>query len=75
MKTLPSSGEMAVLRQLFFNGPTWDGDIISKNSRGELFDRGWADRVEGWTFLTKAGMELAVIFAEDKERWQRRRAA
>ena len=32
------------LRQLV-NGPIWDGDLICKSSRGELFDMGLAIRV------------------------------
>ena len=32
------------LRQLV-NGPVWDGDVMSKSQRGELFDMGIAIRV------------------------------
>lgn len=32
------------LKQLV-NGPVWDGDVISKSNRGELFDLGLAIRV------------------------------
>lgn len=55
-----SSSAREVLHQLFINGPTWDGDIVSKPGRGDLFKRGLSDRVQGFAFLTRAGMELAV---------------
>lgn len=39
------------------NGPVWDGDVISKSDRGELFDLGLAIRVcvkgeQGYTGAT-----------------------
>lgn len=63
------------LQQLFRHGPTWDGDIVSKAGRGELFDRGYATRSNGWTALTEAGLQLAVAagMGDDKERWDSRR--
>ena len=44
------------LRQLV-NGPVWDGDVISKSDRGELFELGLAIRVchkgeQGYTGAT-----------------------
>jgi hypothetical protein len=38
------SGLKEQLRQLV-NGPVWDGDVMSKAQRGELFDMGIAIRV------------------------------
>lgn len=76
---LLSSGELEVLRQLFFHGPTWDGNIVCKNSRGGLFRRAMAQRYNGWTYLTGHGIECAVDFGlnDAKDKWERdrRRAA
>lgn len=76
---LLSSGELEVMRQLFFHGPTWDGDICSKNARGGLFRRAMAQRYEGWTYLTGYGIEYAAEIglndAKDKWERERRRAA
>ncbi len=49
-----------VLMQLFVQGPTWDGNLISKAERDALVDRGFADRWNGWNFLTQEGVEAAV---------------
>ncbi len=71
-----SSAAREVLWQLFRNGPTWDGDIASKSGRGELFDLGYADRVNGWSFLTKKGVEFALdrmVMGDRKEQWDRER--
>jgi hypothetical protein len=76
-----TSAASEVMWQLFCNGPTWDGDICCKSGRGELFRAGLAARVEGWSYLTAEGMELAVLIylmGDRKERWyreRRRRAA
>jgi hypothetical protein len=55
-----SSSAIACLHQLFKNGPTWDGNIISKEGRGELIRAGYAGRVDGFAFLTEEGVRLAV---------------
>jgi hypothetical protein len=65
-----------VLWQLFRNGPTHDGDICTKAGRGELFDLGYASRVNGWSYLTQKGMEIAVcnlLFGDRKESWDNER--
>jgi len=59
-----SSAAIAVLHQLFIGGPTWDGNIVSKPGRGELYKAGYADRVEGFAFLTREGVKLAVSIYE-----------
>lgn len=59
-----SSSAIAVLHQLFVQGPTWDGNIVSKSGRGELYRVGYCDRVQGFAFLTKEGMMLAVSLYE-----------
>lgn len=59
--TVPLSGiAIEVLEQLFIMGPTWDGDVVSKSGRDELFDLKLAGRCEGYQFLTLAGMRLAL---------------
>ena len=61
--------------QLFLHGPTWDGNIVSKAGRAELFRREYAARENGWTYLTKAGMQVALGIGLDaeKEKWERKR--
>lgn len=63
-----SLGAGAVFKQLFRNGPTWDGDIIDKEGRSQLIREGLAFRVNGWTSLTQDGLEVAVDtpFADQK---------
>jgi hypothetical protein len=59
--------------QLFLHGPTWDGDIVSKAGRGELFDRGYAARENGWSYLTTAGMQVALAIGLDADKEKRDR--
>lgn len=62
--------EKECLGQLFFRGPTWDGDLVSKAGRTGLVHRGYAERCNGWQQLTSAGFQLAVRagLGDDKER-------
>lgn len=39
---------------------TWDGDLISKNARGELVDQGLVERAHGFNFITKKGIDYLV---------------
>jgi hypothetical protein len=55
-----SVGAIEVLKQLWNTGPVWDGNIIDKCGRQELFDLGLADRTNGYSFLTKAGVHLSA---------------
>jgi hypothetical protein len=48
------------LWQLFKNGPTWDGNMISKSHRSDLTDMGYADRGDGWNWLTTEGVLLCL---------------
>ncbi len=48
------------LMQLFVDGPTWDGNLISKEDRNILVEAGFAERWNGWNFLTQEGVEAAV---------------
>lgn len=36
---------------------TWDGDIISKARRDLCVQIGYADKFEGWNFITNKGMQ------------------
>lgn len=62
-----------VLMQLFVKGPTWDGNLISKAERDALVDRGFADRWNGWNFLTQEGIEAAVAGGLAARRWSDKR--
>jgi len=50
---------IVVLGQLFGNGPTWDGNVISKTGRDELMEHGLAMRTNGFTYLTEDGVRIA----------------
>lgn len=66
-----------VMRCLFFHGPTWDGDVPSKSGRSELVELGYAERWNGWQWLTRQGIEYAVsvmLIDRAKEKWQRERS-
>ena len=67
-----------VLRCLFFHGPTWDGNVPSKSGRDELVSLGLADRMDGWQWLTREGIDFSLtvmLLGEEKEKWQRQRIA
>lgn len=71
-----SSAARETLRCLFFHGPTWDGDVPSKQGRDELCHLGFAERGFGWQWLTRQGVDLSVtvmLFDREKEKWQRDR--
>ncbi|ASW06288.1 hypothetical protein [Rhizobium sp. 11515TR] len=55
-----SGAERDTLWCLFRNGPTWDGDLPSKSGRSDLIDKGYAERGDGWNWLTTAGVLLAL---------------
>lgn len=52
--------EREVMGQLFIQGPTWDGNIVSKDGRDHLIAMGYARRYSGWTFLTEEGVHMAI---------------
>ena len=58
-----------VLMQLFVEGPTWDGNLVSKSQRDALVDQGFADRWNGWNFLTQEGIEAAVAGGLAARHW------
>lgn len=55
-----SSLAVEALGQLFTNGPTWDGNVVSKSGRDELIDAGLAFRVNSFASLTEEGLRAAV---------------
>ena len=73
-----SSTERDVIRQLFFQGPTWDGDIISKQGRDALCRRSLVHHEFGYAWLTRDGVEIAIHamqFDRAKEKWENDRRA
>lgn len=62
-----------VLMQLFVQGPTWDGNLISKTERDNLVAVGMADRWNGWNFLTQEGVEAAVAGGMSARNWHDKR--
>lgn len=55
-----STAAADVLRQLFVDGPTYDGDLCSKSGRVELAVHGLAHSQDGWNTLTEAGFGAAL---------------
>lgn len=68
MITPMTSAQIDVLWQLFRNGPTWDGDIVSKQGRDDLVRLNLVFRVDGWASLTKDGVGLAVTSGFDRRK-------
>ncbi len=62
-----------VLMQLFVQGPTWDGNLVSKTQRDALVSSGLADRWNGWNFLTQEGVEAAVAGGIAARHWNDKR--
>lgn len=59
-KTEPlSSAAIEMLGQLYVKGPTWDGNVCSKQGRAELCRAGLAWHAHGYAQLTKEGVWLA----------------
>jgi hypothetical protein len=54
----PSAVEM--LGQLYVNGPTWDGNVCSKQGRADLCRAGLAWRAHGYAQLTQEGVRIAA---------------
>lgn len=61
-----------VLWQLFRYGPTWAGDLASKSGRGDLLDLGYAQTGDGWSWLTEAGVLLALELGDGRKKESRR---
>lgn len=63
-------------RCLFLHGPTLDGDVPSKGGRSELVRLGLADRMDGWNWLTREGVDFSItvlLLGGEKEKWQHNR--
>lgn len=74
-----SETAIEVLGQLYVSGPIWDGNIISKNGRGELVRARLAWHEHGYAQLTQEGVKLASewdinhLKARDYTRWIEKR--
>lgn len=68
-----SGGAQDVLVCLFMLGPTEDGNVPSKCGRDDLYDAGLIDRGEGWQWLTRDGIMLALGQGLDQEKYRRQR--
>lgn len=61
------------LMQLFVQGPTWDGNLVSKEQRTALVVAGLAVQWDGWNFLTQEGVEAAVAGGLAARDWHDKR--
>jgi hypothetical protein len=66
-----SGGAKDTMNQLFLFSPVWDGDIASKVGRDEICNLGFAEHRNGWTYLTRSGVEFAI--AADVSNWADKR--
>ena len=55
-----SNNAEEVLMQLFLQGPTWDGNLVSKSGRDLLFKMQMVDGYDGWQWLNESGMRYAL---------------
>jgi hypothetical protein len=66
---------VSVLGQLFVEGPTLDGNIVSRSGRCDLVSAGLAFFESGWASLTPDGLRLATqwdlasLYARRDRRW------
>jgi hypothetical protein len=66
---------VSVLGQLFVEGPTLDGNIVSRSGRCDLVSAGLAFLESGWASLTPDGVRLATewdlasLYARRDRRW------
>lgn len=63
-----TGAEHDVLWCLFLHGPTWDGNIPSKVGRSNLVENGYAERRDGWNWLTFEGVTLALDMGMGKKK-------
>lgn len=76
-----SSAAIDMLGQLYVSGPTWDGNVCSKNGRGELCRAGLAWHEHGYASLTPEGVRTAVewpiadLQRRHDDRWLKKRRA
>jgi hypothetical protein len=51
--------EQELICHMFFDGPVWDGNLISKEGRDRLVDKGLVERRHGYQWLTASGIDMA----------------
>lgn len=74
-----SSAAVEMLGQLYVNGPTWDGNVCSKQGRAELIRAGLAWHQHGYASLTPEGVKVAVewdirdLQRRHDDRWLKKR--
>jgi hypothetical protein len=72
-----SSAAQEVFEKLFLFGPTEDGDIPSKQGRGELCQLGYCHAEFGWNWLTREGIAFALdpmMLDRAKDKWLKERS-
>ena len=76
-----NSTAIEVLGQLYVYGPTWDGNICSKQGRSDLCRAGLAWHEHGYASLTQEGVRVASewdindLRRRNEERWVAKRRA
>lgn len=60
-----------VLWCLFKHGPTWDGNLPSKDGRKWLVKKGYAAQGDGWNWLTTDGVLLAIEIGLGRQKEKR----
>lgn len=60
-----TGGQRETLWCLFKHGPTWDGNVPSKQGRDELVKMGFAIHKNRYAFLTEAGFDYALVAEMD----------
>lgn len=72
-----SRSAVEMLGQLYANGPTWDGNVCSKQGRAELIQAGLAWHEHGYASLNPEGVKLAVEWdindIRGHDRWLKKR--
>jgi hypothetical protein len=67
-----SAAEAEVLWCLFSLGPTEDMDIPSKQGLDDLCGKGLVERADGWQWLARQGVMLALGLGMDHRKDKRR---
>lgn len=74
-----SGAAIEMLGQLYSGGPTWDGNVCSKEGRAELCRAGLAWHEHGYASLTPEGVRTAVewpmsdLLRRNAHRWVEKR--
>jgi hypothetical protein len=67
---LLGGAELEVLRQCRMT--VWDGNVVSKQARSSLADKGLIVRYEGWQVITREGLKVLDALGELRDdRWPR----